>query len=634
VVRAHRSHRPPMSAEAHAEYTAKASVEVQKALALAVQEAAKKLSNCLLEMRLMQETLMHKVQDFLSRDGGVAAIDASSLALLQDAATFFQINDSLLTGAPLVQVVEGCTRTLEECDKLIANMEKRATARKDFDHYRAKVGSLETQKAAQDKLQRNHKKYDVATEGLNALVKECEQQTTSFMAKRSVFTRATLHKFLRSYAAILGAVGTEAAAVAGKYAEELRPGKNALVSGLQRSKEMNGTVVTIETQADHNTADLYVVCTRSGDRKSVREEHLRPATEEDVQRRVKEEDFKTAESVSPSSADFDSGREGMPTPTGLQLRPSAAPRLGGIEVEVDCPDLLGGVSEVVIGGVKAEILEVSGRTAKVRVQPSTDIGAKDVEVRAHGYERYVSSAKAAFHFYDAIHFGKCGRNIELSDGPQGAKIIAQRKEGLLHGIVLTQSALEPLPPEAATSSSSKSSCSGPQYYYEIDVREPHLPSTRSRTILLGFAWARNPASATAEPDFGILPEVSSEMPRTLVVGGDLPKVFLDGKEVAKVPGWRPVKDVVPGTMLGLQLAPVGNHVWQLSIFQDADLRCTINVTLPESWTEAPPHALIDVCGAVKCVKLRQNALPPLPPDDESSSEEGQESEEQEVVAGA
>eukprot|EP00971_Amphidinium_carterae_P301346 5987148-Amphidinium_carterae.1 len=35
VVRAHRSHRPPMSAEANDEYTAKASVEVQRALAVA-----------------------------------------------------------------------------------------------------------------------------------------------------------------------------------------------------------------------------------------------------------------------------------------------------------------------------------------------------------------------------------------------------------------------------------------------------------------------------------------------------------------------------------------------------------------------------------------------------------------------
>eukprot|EP00971_Amphidinium_carterae_P084768 1677706-Amphidinium_carterae.1 len=55
-------------------------------------------------------------------------------------------------------------------------MEKRATARKDFDHYRTKVGSLETQKAAQDKLQRNHKKYDVATDELNALVKDEHSQ--------------------------------------------------------------------------------------------------------------------------------------------------------------------------------------------------------------------------------------------------------------------------------------------------------------------------------------------------------------------------------------------------------------------------------------------------------------------------
>mmetsp|Transcript_12266 Transcript_12266/g.28644 ORF Transcript_12266/g.28644 Transcript_12266/m.28644 type:complete len:666 (+) Transcript_12266:169-2166(+) len=660
VVRAPKAHhRTAMSAEAQAEYAARAGVEVQRSLTIAVQDALKKFSNCLLELRILQETLMHKVQDFLSRDGGDEAIDPSALHLLEGSAAFFQASDALLSGIGLVQVADGCKRTLEECDKILASLELRSHLRQQFDHYRSKVAQLQLQKAPPDKMTRNHKKLDDAADKLNASVKDCEEQLQLFKQKRPVYTRATLHSFFKAYASLFASAGAEAAELSGRYGTELSAGKRARVVGLQRAKDLNGAVVTVEQVADFTSSGSCVVMTASGDKKSLREEHLQPVADQGLgapspstSSGAKGE--QSPEELSPVDAGAGGGRRGsgpQPTEPPLQLRPASSPRVGGTEVELECPSLIGGIAEVVIGGVAAEILEVSGRSAKVRVPASVDVGAKDVEVRAHGYEKYVCSARGAFRFFDAIHFGKCGRNIELQDGPQGPRVGAHRKEGLLHGICLTESPLQQLPSEPGAAASS----STPQYYFEIDVREPFHTATKSKTLFLGFAWPpRGPtgtvdgaSSSSSCSSFGSLPEVSSEMPRALVVGGDLPKVFCDGKEVGKLQGWRPMRDVGPGSLLGALLAPVQSEQqqsspavagssgsstvvgkWKLSIFQDAELKCTVDVGLPSSWMEqqAPPYGLVDVCGAVKCVKLRQNALPPLPMDEESSSDAEEASE--------
>jgi len=97
----------------------------------------------------------------------------------------------------------------------------------------------------------------------------------------------------------------------------------------------------------------------------------------------------------------------------------------------------------------------------------------------------------------------------------------------------------------------------------------------------------------------------------VVVGGDIPKVYLAGKELCKVSGWRPILDVKVGTTLGA-LMEVDVTTLRTSIFQDGVCRFTTEAALPDAWTSAP-HGVVDVCGTVRCVRLHQGAWPPEAP---------------------
>jgi len=94
------------------------------------------------------------------------------------------------------------------------------------------------------------------------------------------------------------------------------------------------------------------------------------------------------------------------------------------------------------------------------------------------------------------------------------------------------------------------------------------------------------------------------LPRSFIVGGDLPRVYLAGKEHSKVSGWRPLCDVGAGAVLGA-LLQVHSLTAKLTILQDGVARCTVETELPDSRWDGPPHGVVDVCGTVQRVVLRQ-----------------------------
>uniref|UniRef100_A0A7S1R742 Uncharacterized protein n=1 Tax=Alexandrium catenella TaxID=2925 RepID=A0A7S1R742_ALECA len=145
----------------------------------------------------------------------------------------------------------------------------------------------------------------------------------------------------------------------------------------------------------------------------------------------------------------------------------------------------------------------------------------------------------------------------------------------------------------------------------------------TRTLSLGFAWPGQPqnapaptvqeaisgcctASATSpQVTSARLPEMARSLPRSFVVGGDLPRVYLGGKEFSRISsGWRPLFDVCTGSVLGA-LLQVQSSTAKLTILQDGVCRCTVEVELPDDRWAASPHGAVDVCGTVQCVALRQ-----------------------------
>merc|ERR1712060_377980 len=95
-----------------------------------------------------------------------------------------------------------------------------------------------------------------------------------------------------------------------------------------------------------------------------------------------------------------------------------------------------------------------------------------------------------------------------------------------------------------------------------------------------------------------------------VVGGDLPKAHLGGREIGKVTGWRPLRDVVAGSRVGALLEQTSSEI-SLTVYQDGALRSSTKASLPQGWGQAAVHGVVDVCGHVRRVEIKQGMAPPV-----------------------
>ncbi|CAE8663927.1 unnamed protein product, partial [Polarella glacialis] len=114
--------------------------------------------------------------------------------------------------------------------------------------------------------------------------------------------------------------------------------------------------------------------------------------------------------------------------------------------------------------------------------------------------------------------------------------------------------------------------------------------------------------ALAQAFFSSLPEMARQLPRSFVVGGDLPRAYLGGVELRKVSGWRPITDVQVGTVLGVLLEVEAKRL-RLSVFQDGVRKCCEEAPRHAEW-QGQPFGVVDVCGTVRSVELRQGGRVP------------------------
>lgn len=247
---------------------------------------------------------------------------------------------------------------------------------------------------------------------------------------------------------------------------------------------------------------------------------------------------------------------------------------------------------------------------------------------------------AAFRYYRPTGFGgPRGRRVEFistADAAPGAPpAVAQRTSGLLDGGSITAEPLDPLPcspasPPTASTTPTETEGSGRCYYFEIEVREMVQRSIiTTKTLSIGFVWLPRwpspPASCAdhassssifASPGASTVsvPELVGQMPRSIVIGGDLPRASFGGQELRKVTGWRPLLELQVGTTVGALLEEVGREpgLHRLTIFQDGVRRCHAEANVPPEWgCGAVIHGVVDVCGTVQAVQLRQAAEPPI-----------------------
>lgn len=151
------------------------------------------------------------------------------------------------------------------------------------------------------------------------------------------------------------------------------------------------------------------------------------------------------------------------------------------------------------------------------------------------------------------------------------------------------------------------------YYFEFEILDMNSSPT-TQGLSLGFAW----------PPFReisgklTLPEFASKLPRSFILGGEPPRAHLGGRIVGHPPSWRPLIHTREGSVVGALLeirGELGNgQSLHFKIFQDGVQRCEIQELVPpdESWdctATSEPHAVIDLCGNVRCVQVRRGRPP-------------------------
>eukprot|EP00929_Paragymnodinium_shiwhaense_P017321 TRINITY_DN12643_c0_g1_i10.p1 TRINITY_DN12643_c0_g1~~TRINITY_DN12643_c0_g1_i10.p1 ORF type:complete len:557 (+),score=136.87 TRINITY_DN12643_c0_g1_i10:709-2379(+) len=531
------------------------ALSAHQSLAGCVLRVAKRTSHCFRELASLQHELTRGLEVFLGLSDGFA--DENLLVLIQQCAEFVEASKDALSTQGLDSLQLVCEDLLQEYKGLSTKMEAQEQALAEKQHYEGKVAGLQEAGSSDKVLVRNQDKLKVAEETFRGCDQDCHGEFERFESLRDLHVRATIVSYARLSTRALKMLGVAAEPLAAAFASELYDGARVQLFGLQKARDLNGrdgVIETIEPQARRCMVRLG-----DGELKSVQVDH--------VHRR-------------PSSSETDSAFH-----TDIS---------GSVEADEPALDGAAGCSETPVG------LEPPAAAV-----PEALIG-----------------------------FGHCGNNMLLEtpaaadNAHEGAAVasrlptIARRTKGVLHGVVMTESALrcQPMPHRCAF-----------RYYYQIKVLEAVSKGT-SRTLSLGFVWPRpgeysgcSPAAASEVASSiascpsplrqrqvvstrSSLPENARDLGNAIVVGDGVCKLHCGGKEVQKISAWHPLRDVSAGASLGCLLDQC-DDVTKLSIYQDGRRVFCVDIPTPY-WSMDAPHAVVDVCGAVKSVELEQIVEPP------------------------
>jgi hypothetical protein len=153
-------------------------------------------------------------------------------------------------------------------------------------------------------------------------------------------------------------------------------------------------------------------------------------------------------------------------------------------------------------------------------------------------------------------------------------------------------------------------------YFEVEVME--LEASRTQTVALGVC-EQLPSSR---------PLLREERARelgtgTYLIGYDLPKLFVHGREICKVNArqWRPLKELVVGDHLGLLIE---RDSMRLTVFVNGTSR--VSMTMPDAPNEerrwpGELWGVVDVHGTLRSARIRKSMPPPpqVPLDDDAKT---------------
>jgi len=607
------------------------ALKPQRVLVSAVREMVQECMQSFEALRKAQLTVMRAAQGYLGFD--TAGLDESALALLQASSAFFQASESALTKSGLREVSCACDRILKEFAEVAGLIKDRDEAHREFEHYNEKVANIlagpQRSTGDRERLDRNQEKLTLAQKEAHGKRQACETAVRTIVERRTFHVRATLHAALRQYVSAFASLGEGAAPVAEAFIGELKVGTPVEVVGFPEGSEINGLNSVVASVLDHGQLQISIPG-EEGPGKAVRSEHLIPVGAAGTG----EDDAEGGEGADGADGAAAPGAGEPP----LRVTPATGPT-AGCEAHIVATGLRGTIAAVTVGGKAAEIVEASDDGLRVQVPPGIAEGPVSVEVWRDGWKDYVARVEHGFSYFEALTFGACGLNVELSAPPamsSQATAVAFRREGLVQAVAVTS---QPVPQRPGAGRRGRR-------YFEVGVLELSEQKT-TKTMSLGFAWApagdggsaggstssgpprsadgaalaaptaqpsaAPAAAAAAGPAWGRLPENAAAMQRAFVVGGELPKAHLAGQEVGKVTKWRPLRDVVAGSSVGALLEETEDEL-SLTVFQDSVQRFSITAMRPKEWAAAAVHGVVDISGHVRRVELKQGVAVPEAPE--------------------
>lgn len=548
--------------------SAKVVVDTYQRLAALVLDTTSRSARCINELVSLQQRLVDGVQEFLGFDTSV--IDEPALAIVMECSRVFQeLAGSLDGGKALQRVSEGISEILAELEHLGILLGEWGEAAGEYEHYEQKVAELQRSISIpfSDKLDRNRDKLNQATSKMAAKEEIGAAELKHFSEKRSVIVRGSLIAYLRVYLQMVSKFG-DCAHVAEQCAAELHPGTRSEIVALRKARELNGRVVTIDS-VEPDQKRCRVVLDGTGEQKSVKIEHLMPASEvpppeqgaEDAEEEVREE---------PTWCEDPSGEVLSEAPrisfghylNGLNIELFRAPG-GGEEGLNWLPVIAARPGERILHGVCFTAAPLQPLPSEPGVLPR------------HYFEVMIM---------EAVHGGTT-KTLSIGFAWPPAKPETNSAE----------EAFAPLDRVCALASPQER----PAQCEELSADDDEsLELTRDKSL------RRSVSSHEEEVSTGRgLPELARDLPYAFVVGGDLTRAHLGGEDLGKVSGWRPLKDATKGSYIGCLLEQ-DEDLWRLSIYQQGERRCKVEAP-PPAWAHGPPHGVLDIAGAVSRVQLRQ-----------------------------
>lgn len=526
-------------------------VYAQFRLATAVQSAAGQLAECLESIRALQTGLMSALQEYLGFN--ISGFDESTLALVQGCASLFEQSDTtlmraLLRNDGLRSLGKTCDQVMQDCNRINGLLLSRDKAVQELRHYEGKLARL----------------HEISANLLYSSERKARNQNKLEQARE--VAEGSVQRCKQEVAAFHDRCATHNKSTVQAF---LRTYTSLLSDWGDGAKRMT------DFDCQDPTSILLgeeLVATQVADTEKDSSDDPHISVEESM-----------LEEVCPSIPD-------------VVIEPSFGPCSLGCDAFVSCERLKGEIHEILIDGEPVQIIESQLSKARVRVPPAAGVGARRVEVRTADWFHHVAISDAGFEYFEPISFGVCGHNTKL-EVPYGAQpgelpSVASRSTGLLHGLALTAAPLSQIPSPDTLQ----------RYYFEFEVLKVAEKSRgTTRTVSLGFTWPESKGTVA-------LPEQAGQLSRAFVAGGDLPRAYFDGCELMKISGWRPLLEVCQGTVLGAMLE-IDDTVLRLTIFQDGKKRCSVEAVQALSWS-GEPHGVVDVCGTVQQVALRQRSTFP------------------------